>query len=415
MKWIASLLLIAGLVSCSIYQKETPDGYAHLRVLPAVKPKPNDELPLRYRLYSLSDTLGICYFEIDPAHYLLKRDSLEAWFCQAQFQLTLKKGTLSKDILFQAQKTFTFRDKQPISDSLVFKMPAGTDLWYDVRVTDLNKYSYRQALNWWLRPESIQPEHFLLLEASRQRPFVTHFSPGPTLHLRSDHFHNSSLQARIYHGLDTPAAAPFAWGNNFADFSEPDTTYLVSFTGNALDIEVGQGYVLLNPPGNDKFTAGFFAYPTAAFENYLQCMAYFCTQDEITALSDSTTARAAYEDFWLRAADQDTVKKHLLQREYMHRVDAANAAYSSYKPGSLTDRGMIHSVFGAPDRVQQEGFHEIWMYNDIALNEVDFLFFQDRDQQAPNHFYLERGIQYKNPYYISVENWRTGVVELTFE
>lgn len=415
MKWIASFLLLPWLLACSVYQKDTPDGYAHLRAVPTIKSRENDHLPLQYRLYHTSDTSGVCYFELDPADYLLKRDSLETWFRQAQLQLVLKKGTLAKEVLFQAEKTLTFRHDSIFSDSLVFRVPARTDLWVDVKVTDLNKYSYRQQQNWWLRPESIQTEYFVLRDPANATPFVTHFAPGPTLHLRSAYFRDSTLQARIYRGLDIPAAAPFAWGNHYADFSKPDTTYAVSFAGDALDIDLDQGYALLNLPRNSQFASGFFAYPTASQQNYLRCMSYFCTQEELLLLQDSTTALAAYENFWLRAAKQDIVKKQMLQQEYLRRVDAANAAYSSYKPGSMTDRGMIYVVFGPPDRVQQEAFHEIWMYNQLAGSEVDFLFFQDRDRQAPNHYYLERGSQYKNPYYIQVENWRTGVVEMTGE
>lgn len=415
MKWIASLLLLPWLVACSVYQKETPDGYAHLRAVPAIKSRANDDLPLHYRLYHTSDTSGVCYFELDPADYLLKRDSAELWSRSAQFQLTLKKGSLSRDVLFQAEKKLTFANDTTMIDSLVFYTPARTDLWYDVRVTDLHKHSYRQQQNWWLRPESIQPEHFLIRDIGSSVPIVTHFASGPVLHLESTYFRDSTLQARIYRGLDIPAAAPFAWGNHYADFSKPDTTYAVSFTGKTLDIQLGQGYVLLNLPRNKQFAAGFFAYPASSKQNYLQCMSYFCTQDELLALQDSATAAAAYENFWLRAAKQDTVKKELLQKEYMRRVDAANAAYSSYKPGSLTDRGMIYLVFGTPDRVQQEAFHEIWTYNQLAVSEIEFLFFQDRDGKAPNHSYLERGTQYKNPYYMQVENWRTGVVGMTRE
>lgn len=405
--FLATLLVLS---ACGIHSPEVHDGYAHLRELPVIKPKFTEGLPVNYRFYAISDTSGVCYVEINPLDLLNKRDSLENWYRNAQFDLTVKKGSVARENLFQSSKSWIISDDVARVDSFLIKYPAKDDLWFEINFSDLNKHTYFQEQGWWLRQKSLLTQHFILLDPVGKTPQVKPYSKYDTLTIRSNYFNNEMLQVCQYNHLDRPALSPFAFGITEPDFQKPDSVYELQFLNKQLTLPVKSAYVLIRDKNKPNQVTGFFTYSEDDLQAAYQSMTYISSSSEMEKMKDPKQAEATFNQFWIKAAGKDKSKTEKLQEEFMRRVKHANQQFSSYKLGCLTDRGMIYIVYGEPERIQKEGFQEIWSYRNAGIDQLNFIFYYDQDQMAPNNCYLERSLHYKGSYYIAVESWRSGFV-----
>lgn len=407
--WLFAVLLV--LSACGSRKKVVRDGYSHLRELPVIKPRYTEDLVANYKMYAVSPTEAICFVEIDPAGLLNKRDSLDHWVRNASFELKIKKNPLSKEIQFQSEKTWSFQGDQKFIDSFRFELPQQEDTWFDITYSDLNKHTYFQEQRWWLRKRKLIQQHFTLLN-KRGVPEIQAYCAADTLKIESRYFNDSLLEFLRYDHLDRPALSPFAFGNAQPDFQKPDSVFRKAFANNRVDIPLKDGFLMIRRPQQPGQTAGFFSYSGDTNALAIQSMAYICSHAEIEKLKDPTQAKAVFDQFWEKAGGNDRYRSERLRREFIRRVNYTNALYSSYKPGCLTDRGMIYIVYGEPERILKEGFQEIWSYKSSGIDHINFVFVYDQDQIAPNNCYLERSQHYKGTYYISVENWRNGLIPL---
>ena len=111
--------------------------------------------------------------------------------------------------------------------------------------------------------------------------------------------------------------------------------------------------------GTDTASASLFVSPAddlaaISFEELLGYLRYFTTAARLRALSDTAVeARAGTWAAFLRATDPSpATPEHEGLREYLARLAVANARFRGEAvPGWLTDRGMVYSTLGEPDRI----------------------------------------------------------------
>jgi GWxTD domain-containing protein len=138
--------------------------------------------------------------------------------------------------------------------------------------------------------------------------------------------------------------------------------------------------------GTDSVSAPVFVSPAddlaaVSFEELLGYLRHFATTGRLRTLSD--TARAARAGAWgafLRATDPSpTTPEHESLREYFSRLAVANARFRGEDvPGWLTDRGMVYSTLGEPDRINEprdrerrlRGRSQVWGYTQHRLQLV---------------------------------------------
>jgi len=135
---------------------------------------------------------------------------------------------------------------------------------------------------------------------------------------------------------------------------------------------------------------------------------YISNREEYAALQASNFSQAALENFWLNLAGSK-IKAKKLSGVYYDRVKFSNNQFGTFKPGSLTDRGMIFIAFGKPTNVYRRSTHETWVYGDennmMALN---FTFYLETIPPFGKDFILSRSPSYKNLWFRAVETWRSG-------
>lgn len=132
----------------------------------------------------------------------------------------------------------------------------------------------------------------------------------------------------------------------------------------------------------------------------------YITKDvEYETLRRAPQQKVALDEFWLKLGVTQTRAKELL-RLYYHRVQVANAQFTTYKEGWKTDRGIIYIVFGQPDRVQKKGNREYWYYDPTVDHApVEFYF----ELQA-GQYLLERSSYHEPHWKAHIYDWRQGRV-----
>jgi GWxTD domain-containing protein len=102
------------------------------------------------------------------------------------------------------------------------------------------------------------------------------------------------------------------------------------------------------------FISGSDDLAAVSLHELLDYLRYFTTAERLRVLRDTVTeARAATWTAFLRATDPLPVTpEHEGLREYFSRLAIANARFRGEEvPGWLSDRGMVYSTLGEPDRI----------------------------------------------------------------
>ena len=140
----------------------------------------------------------------------------------------------------------------------------------------------------------------------------------------------------------------------------------------------------------------------------IQSSRYITARSEFEQMIGSADPKAALDAFWLNCANEKDRGSQLIST-YYGRVEEANRFFSGVLPGWRTDRGMVHIVFGIPQKIRKSRDSEWWIYGEEgSINAVTFRFLR-KDHPWDNNFYrLGRNIQYRMPWDRMVTNWRNG-------
>ena len=93
-------------------------------------------------------------------------------------------------------------------------------------------------------------------------------------------------------------------------------------------------------------------------------------------------------------------------------MEEANRYFSGVVPGWKTDRGMVHIIFGIPDKIRRTRESEWWLYGEEGTaNAVNMRFLRKDHPWDPSFFVLGRSIQYRVAWDRMVTNWRNGRVQ----
>jgi GWxTD domain-containing protein len=102
------------------------------------------------------------------------------------------------------------------------------------------------------------------------------------------------------------------------------------------------------------FISGSDDLAAVSLQELLDYLRYFATAERLRVLRDTVAeARAVVWSAFLRTTDPLPVtSEHEGLREYFSRLAIANARFRGEAvPGWLSDRGMVYSTLGEPDRI----------------------------------------------------------------
>lgn len=137
---------------------------------------------------------------------------------------------------------------------------------------------------------------------------------------------------------------------------------------------------------------------------------YIATRAEHNKLKQANHPKLALDEFWLACGRTPNKARTLLQT-YYDRVEEANHAFSGLVDGWKTDRGMVHVVFGIPQRIRRDAWNEYWVYGEEGTtNALTFHFRRKTTPYDDNNFVLQRSIQFRSAWDRAVSAWRNGRV-----
>ena len=177
----------------------------------------------------------------------------------------------------------------------------------------------------------------------------------------------------------------------------------LSLSGYSL-FNFGKTYPGLNDPGT-------MIYP----------LIYLTSQDEIDKMLEADNLKIALDNFWLGITNNVERSRELL-RIYYNRVLYANYFFGSYKEGWQTDRGMIYTIYGPPDRVYRSAEGERWGYSKPRIKsgwgiryrvEDEYLYFSFMKRDNPfsvNDYTLIRNESITTYWEQAVRSWMSGIV-----
>ena len=140
----------------------------------------------------------------------------------------------------------------------------------------------------------------------------------------------------------------------------------------------------------------------------IQSSRYITARSEFEQMMGSADPKAALDAFWLNCANEKDRGAQLIST-YYSRVEEANLFFSGVLPGWRTDRGMVHIVFGIPQKIRKSRDSEWWIYGEEgSINAVTFRFLRTVHPWDNNFYTLGRNIQYRMPWDRMVTNWRNG-------
>lgn len=146
-------------------------------------------------------------------------------------------------------------------------------------------------------------------------------------------------------------------------------------------------------------------------ETLVKPLIYMSTSQEIKAVNDNPNAKQALDKFFLAITDGNQMVSKKIIKNYYHRIEEANRLFTSYKEGWKTDKGMVYTILGPPNKVQRSRDREVWVYaQNTNFSEIIFTFNRKPNQFTENFYELVRYPEYQAYWFPFVEAWRTGNV-----
>lgn len=150
-------------------------------------------------------------------------------------------------------------------------------------------------------------------------------------------------------------------------------------------------------------------------------LAYLASEEEMNRMLTSPRPKAALDEFWISCGGNIDKSRELI-RIFYTRILYANYYFTSFKEGWRTERGMIYTIYGPPDKVYKNSEEESWGYRRPLLKsswggrvhlKENYLFFNFRMRKnmfSDNDFYLSRSETLVTYWDKAVASWRKGLV-----
>lgn len=146
-------------------------------------------------------------------------------------------------------------------------------------------------------------------------------------------------------------------------------------------------------------------------ETLVKPLIYMSTSQELKAVNENPNSKQALDKFFLAITSGNQMVSKKIIKNYYHRIEEANRLFTSYKEGWKTDKGMVYTVLGPPNKVQRSRDREVWVYaQNTNFSEIIFTFNRKPNQFTENYYELVRYPEYQAYWFPFVEAWRTGNV-----
>jgi GWxTD domain-containing protein len=413
--WISSLLILS---SCGGGSSFSRPNVNYLYDFKSLAPRPN------YLVYHVNNDTSRVYYRISSSELLYMRDEAQGLY-EANFSITYKLVESLENPISLDTANFELKDQASspgekvifgyfnVSPKVGFEAKKYV---LDIEIRDNNR---KLVFNNFIsidRSSAYGSQNFLLTDTSGTPLFKNHVPRQIPFRLR----HNSGIQeayVSLYDRSFPLALPPYSSAPKESFELRPDTTFLVQI----------DTILRLNAKGFFHFRTdssqwkGFTVYSyynqfpyIAKREHMIGPMRYLTTKREYDNLLESKESpqelRKAVDEFWLRRSGSVERSKILLS-SYFNRVQEANLFFTSYVEGWKTDRGIVYTIYGPPDKVYRFNESEAWIYGDENSSlSYYFTFVKLNNPFSDNDYSLNRSSGYRYGWGQAIEGWRNGKV-----
>ena len=360
----------------------------------------------------LATTSMEVYFSIDRSELLYSRLAAESPFVA---QVQVQVGDTTWFLLDTA-----WNDTPSVLRAQWTATPQELPTWVDIQVTDVLRNTAWQERRLVGSTEALGANDILAWSQSEAWPLAgSHASVGDTLLLYLPQaVPSESPLAGLWSVLqvEPPAGLPPPPFSGSRPRWDTLTSRLLGElkADSLLVLVVPEGATVLECEANNLRRI-FFAHDAhfpelASAESLVAPTRYIASRAEHQRMKEADHPKLALDEFWLACGDSPDHARELLET-YYGRVEEANHAFSGLVEGWKSDRGMVHIVFGVPQRVRRDSWNEYWTYGEEGTsNALTFHFRRKANPWDNGHFVLQRSMQYRSLWDRAVSNWRNGRV-----
>lgn len=429
---IRSVLLYAGffclaLSSCKTTQKTTVDvkdlSYLYNPTKSSIKP--------RYSVFNQSDANSVLSVRFSPSE-LFFSEANPLGVAMAQILINVKLYDITNGrILADTAELNAEIIKEASAREYVYKLP--------LKVTHGSKYMAEVKLLDRLRLEVIQSfVPFNTISYDNKYNFIErdHFRKNELFNpvVRLNEFVNlvyplksiDSLFISFYKPLkEVPYPPSMLLPARTIDYP-PDTTVSVQYSDTLPIMFPKEGVYFCTTQRDAEQGFTFFnfgsTFPGMSDPKVMiEPLAYIASEDEMSALRSAERPKLALDEFWVKCGGNIDKSRELI-RIYYTRILYSNYYFTSDREGWRTERGMIYTIYGPPDKVYKNSEEESWGYRKPVLKSTwggryhlkeQYLFFNFRYREnkfSDNDFYLSRNETLVTYWDKAIASWRKGLV-----
>jgi GWxTD domain-containing protein len=373
------------------------------------------QLHLESTIFKQSEEEIRLYFRFFPKEFLYSiqnEDSVPMANINLFYKVT--ESYSSEDILDSLTTNFTLKGRA--HSQFVSYIPINTSrkgkYVIELFLTDNNTYETTTNVLEYDNSIKTASNDFLFLSQYGNLVFNPYFSVNDTFRVRI----NSKSQKvflSYYSSVTDVPSPPDVEKESYIEEKSPDSTGVINNIDTVLfgsSKECIYYFTKGNSINGKSFACFNRYYPyVKTAKEMLKPLAYLCDKREMKELYSYETEKEAVDTFWLQTSNDIEKAKELI-RIYYNRVQLANYFFSDFREGSLTDRGMIYIVCGAPTTIKKTDEGEYWIYGETKKEITSFVFYKEQHPLWGEYYNLYRSNIYSNMWFNAVATWREGNV-----
>ena len=376
-----------------------------------------------FSVYHSSANASELYVKIFPKELLYSLANSDAVYkASAKVKYELLDITDNQNVQFadSGGTVYNFR-REGVEQRFVASIPiaAVSGKFYQLKVslTDMVRNEEQIRYIYVDKRTAFSQQNFLISEVKSKTPYFPPYVLGNgEFKIESSNFDKYDQIYVLFYGQSMPLPKPsfsvIREKEFLAQFDsiwvlpfKPGLNYMLRYEGMyyfQLDTSVNEGLTILN------FGKEFPHIQTP--EQLVDPLAYLTTSTEYDQLKNETNQKLAVDNFWLDKSDNMERARELI-RIYYNRVYFSNYYFTTFKPGWMTDRGMIYVIYGTPQAIYRSVDDEKWVYYRKSFSSsLTFTFSYMPSPYSENNFVLERSESYDTYWREAVNSWKNGKV-----
>ncbi len=369
-----------------------------------------------YLVYHPKTDSSQLWLKLNSSELLYARRSPEAPFegrvkCDVRIQIYREEGFVDHDTTsFQLIDTNPEREGRTLMKKHVFALDTGAVYRLLISTIDLNRRVEDFSTLEVFKANFPTREDYLVYKNDQEYPlFGDDVKVGDELRITTE---RGETLMRYFAWDPELKLPPPPFTDVIAPTPQLPAASGTSFIAGGLAIPVtGPLFTIAGNRGNHIFTLRAHERPFPSvntLDAMIESLRYISSRREYEKILDSRYPKKELDAFWLDCGSTKDRARTLI-RIYYGRVEEANYYFSSMTEGWRTDRGLVHVVFGNPNRIRSTADYETWIYGEENnLSSIVFNFRRINTPISRNHYILERNPLYRTDWDRAVTSWRNG-------